>query len=411
VDPEALDPNWNMYLDIKEKNPAHWFQSAIDMPDLYSYINKAKPELRIYTALKDGLAKYRQIKEQGGWQVIPAGETLKPGMNDNRIPLLRKRLLITDDLREKTVENPLFFDESLEEGIKRFQERHGLKPDGVVGNNTLEALNVPVEKRIEQLLINLERIRWVYRDTDPEYILVNIASFYANYAHIDTILWRARAQVGKERRKTPIFKANLEYIVINPTWTVPPTILKRDVLPAIKRDRSYLTRKNMKIVNRQGQIVNPDKIDWTSYTGSNFPYTIRQDPGPTNALGRVKYIFPNKHFVFLHDTPSKALFDRETRTFSSGCIRVQNPFKLAEALLRDEAEWSPEKINEVLKSEKTKTIYLKRPVSVFLLYATAFPSLDYSSIHFRDDVYNRDPAVLKGLQEPFKRKERHVISE
>ena len=281
----------------------------------------------------------------------------------------------------------------------------------MVGKNTLEVLNVPVEKRIDQLLINLERVRWIYRDTDPEFILVNIASFHANFAVNDSLLWRARAQVGKERRKTPVFKANLEYIVINPTWTVPPTILKRDVLPAIKRDRSYLTRKNMKIINRQGQIVDPDKIDWASYTGSNFPYTIRQDPGPTNALGRVKFIFPNKHFVFLHDTPSKALFDRETRTFSSGCIRVQNPFKLAEALLRDEADWSPDKINEVLKSTKTKTVYLKRPVSVFLLYATTFPNLDYSSISFRKDVYNRDPAVLKGLQEPFKRKKRHVPSE
>ena len=147
------------------------------------------------------------------------------------------------------------------------------------------------------------------------------------------------------------------------------------------------------------------------YTGSNFPYTIRQDPGPTNALGRIKFIFPNKHFVFLHDTPSKALFERETRTFSSGYIRVQNPFKLAEALLRDEADWDADKINEVLKSQKTKTIYLKRSVSVFLLYVTAFPSLDYSNIHFRNDVYNRDPAVLKGLQEPFKSKKRHTSSD
>jgi len=203
-------------------------------------------------------------------------------------------------------------------------------------------------------------------------------------------------------------KAELKYLVFNPTWTVPPTILKKDVLPAIKRDNTYLEKKNMKVIDRSGKSVNPASLDWSKYTGKNFPYSIRQEPGPSNALGRVKFIFPNKHFVFLHDTPSKGLFERETRTFSSGCIRVENPFHLAEALLKDPENWNLNKIEQLIETGKTKTVYLNKPIPVLLLYATAFHTLDDDYVHFRNDVYNRDHAILKELQEPFKRKERHL---
>jgi murein L,D-transpeptidase YcbB/YkuD len=278
----------------------------------------------------------------------------------------------------------------------------------VIGKNTLAALNVPVQKRIEQILVNLERGRWVYRDIDDEFILVNIAGFYANYEDDNKLQWQARAQVGKDYRQTPVFKADLKYLVFNPTWTVPPTILKKDVLPAIKRDLGYLKKKNMKVIDRSGKAVDPASLDWSKYSGKNFPYAIRQDPGPANALGRVKFIFPNKHFVFLHDTPSKALFARETRTFSSGCIRVENPFHLAEALLKDSLKWNLNKIGELIDSEKTKTVYLKKSIPVLILYATAFPSLEDEFVQFRNDVYSRDQAILKQLREPFKRKKRHL---
>jgi murein L,D-transpeptidase YcbB/YkuD len=269
-------------------------------------------------------------------------------------------------------------------------------------------MNVPVEKRIEQILVNLERGRWVYRDIDEEFLLVNIAGFRANYVDDNELQWDARAQVGKDYRQTPVFKAELKYLVFNPTWTVPPTILKKDVLPAIKRDVGYLAKKNMKVIDRSGKVVDPASLDWSKYSGSNFPYSIRQDPGPVNALGLVKFIFPNKHFVFLHDTPSKALFNRETRTFSSGCIRVEYPFVLAEALLKDSLKWNREKIEELIDSGKTKTVYLKKPIPVLILYATAFPSLEDDFIQFRKDVYSRDQVILEELREPFKRKERHL---
>jgi murein L,D-transpeptidase YcbB/YkuD len=336
------------------------------------------------------------------------GQDLKNGMSDERIPSIRKQLVLVGDLLDTTnIKSPLY-DARLEGAVKQFQIRHGLTPDGVIGNKTLEALNVPVDKRIEQIIVNLERGRWIYRDIPDDYILVNIANFKATYVRKGNTQWRERAQVGKDYRQTPVFKADLNYLVFNPTWTVPPTILEKDILPAIKRDIGYLNKKNMKVINRSGKIVDPATIEWTKYTGKNFPYSIRQDPGPANALGRVKFIFPNEHFVFLHDTPSKNLFERETRAFSSGCIRVEHPFQLAEAVLNDPEKWSLEKIQKLVSSEELKTVYLKKPITVLLLYATAFPDLEEDWIHFRNDIYDRDQKILNELNEPFKKRNRHL---
>jgi murein L,D-transpeptidase YcbB/YkuD len=408
VDPERLDANWNIYRDIEKIDAATWLQELIDSPDIYQALREIMPDERFFVVLRNGLKQYRKIADNGGWPIIPAGPVLKKDMMDERVPLIRQRLQITSDLKDSQESQDLRYNEVLFEAAQHFQKRHGLQPDGIIGKNTLETMNVTVEKRIEQILINLERGRWVYRDVDDEFILVNIAGFYANYEDENELKWEVRAQVGKDYRQTPVFKADLKYVVFNPTWTVPPTILDKDVLPAIKRDRGYLKKKNMKVIDRSGKVVDPASLDWSKYRGKNFPFAIRQDPGPTNALGRVKFIFPNKHFVFLHDTPSKALFERETRTFSSGCIRVENPFSLAEALLKDPEKWNLEKIEEVIESEKTKTVYLKEPIQVLILYATAFPSLENEFVQFRSDVYSRDQAILKQLREPFKRKKRHL---
>jgi murein L,D-transpeptidase YcbB/YkuD len=210
--------------------------------------------------------------------------------------------------------------------------------------------------------------------------------------------WSARAQVGKPYRQTPVFKAETKYLVFNPTWTVPPTILAKDVLPAIQKDIGYLAKKNMVVLDRSGKKVDPNSVEWSKYKGSNLPYTIRQEPGPTNALGRVKFIFPNKHFVFLHDTPSKSLFDRAERTFSSGCIRVQNPFELAEILLADKG-YDQAKIAQVLDEGKIENVYLTKPIPTLLLYWTAFTTLD-GKCNFRKDVYTRDPEIVAALDGP-----------
>jgi len=408
VDPERLDANWNIYKEVDIDAASRWIQNAIDSPDIFQYFADKKSKYRFFNLMRKALAKYRTIDVDGGWPVIPPGEILKPGMEDDRVSLIRERLIITGDYRGIDNPNNNLADEDLELAIKHFQSRHGLNPDGVIGNNTLAEMNIPVEKRIEQLLVNLERGRWVYRNISDDFILVNIAAFFAEYVKGNETVWKGRAQVGKDFRQTPIFKADIQYLVFNPTWTVPPTILKKDVLPAIKKDQSYLKRKKMKVINSKGKIINPTKLDWDKYTSKNFPYMIRQDPGPHNALGRVKFIFPNKHYVFLHDTPSKTLFNSETRAFSSGCIRVEDPFGLAEKILDDKENWNQEKIMELVRSEKTKTVHLTDPIPVLLLYATAFPAADENIVEFRKDIYNRDKAILVGLRDTFKRKKRHL---
>ncbi len=208
-------------------------------------------------------------------------------------------------------------------------------------------------------------------------------------------------QVGKPYRNTPVFKSAIEYLEFNPTWTIPPGILSKDILPATKNDPDYLNKRNINVLDRNGNLVDQSSIDWSQYPGRSFPYMLRQEPGPNNALGRVKFIFPNKHFVYLHDTPSKSLFDKTSRTFSSGCIRVENPFELAELLLNDSSNWNYNKIMEVVDSKQTRKVFLDEPMPVLLLYWTVTVEED-GKVHFKEDPYGRDNAVLEGLKGKFK---------
>jgi L,D-transpeptidase YcbB len=285
--------------------------------------------------------------------------------------------------------------------VERFQHRHGLEADGAVGRRTLAALNVPVEARIDQLRVNLERTRWVFRDLEPRYLIVNIAGFHAYLMEDGKSVWDSRVVVGTRYRKTPVFKARMTYLVLNPTWTVPPTILKEDIIPAMRRDPGYLASRNMVLLDASGQRVDTADIDLQNLTIRNFPYVVRQEPGPQNALGRIKFMFPNRHFVYLHDTPSRGLFERANRTFSSGCIRVEHPLTLAELLLDDPVNWNRAKIEARLADGKTQTVNLKTPITVFLVYWTAEPEAD-GEVNFFNDVYRRDAAVLKALDEPFR---------
>jgi murein L,D-transpeptidase YcbB/YkuD len=211
--------------------------------------------------------------------------------------------------------------------------------------------------------------------------------------------------VGKPYRSTPVFKANMKYLVFNPTWTVPPTILNKDILPAIRKNPNYLKERNIKVIDHKGKTIDQNTIDWSKYPKRRFPYLLRQEPGPKNALGLVKFMFPNKHLVYLHDTPSKSLFNRTDRAFSSGCIRVEEPFELAQRLLNDPARWNLDDINEVIKTKKTRTVHLPEPVPVILLYWTVAID-DKGIIYFKNDIYQRDGAILRGLNDEFKFRER-----
>jgi murein L,D-transpeptidase YcbB/YkuD len=409
VDPEALDANWNLAKEIRGRDPAAVIEEAIKTNSIAQTITDLIPDHFFYTRLKSALTEYRIIKEHGGWKPVPEGPTLKKGMSDQRVIQLRRRLSVTGDLQDKSLDSDVF-DDALEKAVIRFQKRHYLTADGVAGKQTLEAMNVPVEKRIDQIRVNLERARWVLHEIKGDFVLADIAGFTVFYVQDGDIFWRSRVQVGKPYRKTPVFKSKIKYLVLNPTWTVPPGILYKDLLPAVKKDPNYLRKKNINVIGQNGKIVNQDSIDWSRYRKGNFPYTLRQEPGPTNALGRIKFIFPNKHFVYLHDTPSKSLFGRTDRAFSSGCIRVQRPFELAELLLNDKTNWSREKIMKVIESKETKTVFLPEPVPVILLYWTV--SFDENNtIQFKKDVYGRDDAVLKALEGAFKIRKRPVLKE
>lgn len=399
VDPVALDADWNMKHQINRLDDVLAYQSAITNGTLGSLIDGMRPAHPFYGNLKKTLARYRELADSGGWPEVPAGKTLKEGMSDPRLEVLGERLHITGDMPDPVVES-MEYDQYLIEAVKRFQSRHGLDVDGITGPGTLRALNVPVQDRMDQLCVNLERARWVLHKVEEEALIVDIAGFNVMYQRNGEPVWNSRVQVGKPYRKTPVFKSKIRYLVMNPTWTVPPTILVEDILPAVKMNPGYLKEKNIRVLTHEGGVIDESDIDWSRYSGLDFPYLLRQDPGPSNAVGRIKFMFPNDHLVYLHDTPNKSLFDRSERAFSSGCIRVERPYSLAELLLDNSEKWSREAIVREIETAETRTVFLPQPVTVMLLYWTADID-DEGRVVFKKDIYDRDPPILAGLRSEF----------
>jgi len=395
VDPVELDSNWNMERKHDGLDAVLALSRAIEQGTVDNLIAALRPQHATYRRLMQALAQYRALAARGGWPSVPDGPTLKAGMSDARVVALRARLAVTQPLTGQDTASPLF-DQRLEAAVKAFQTQHGLAADGVVGRGTLAALNVPVEGRIDQIRVNLERARWVLHDLPEEFVLVDIAGFNVRYIRNGRIVWDSRAVVGRPFRKTPVFKSRITYLELNPTWTVPPTILRQDVLPAIKQDIAYLQKQNMRVIDYNHNVIDPATVDWQRYSGRDFPYLIRQDPGPQNALGRIKFMFPNEHLVYLHDTPSKSLFERTERAFSSGCIRIEHPVRFAELLLDDPARWNRDAIIRAIESGETRNVSLPRPVTVILLYWTV-ASDSNGDVTFKQDIYERDAAVLAGL--------------
>jgi murein L,D-transpeptidase YcbB/YkuD len=396
VDANALDPNWNPTRDLLREDPAVTIQEAIDSSSLREFAARVIPRVFLYDRFKTALAEYRAIEANGGWPSVPAGATLKPGDTDARAAALAARLAVTGDLPPSAAVDAARYDETLATAVRVFQARHGLTPDGAVGPATLAALNVPVAARIEQLRANLERARWVFYEPESEFLVVNIAGFQLYHLRRGEVVWRTRVQVGRPYRQTPIFRAELSYLVVNPTWTVPPTIYRNDILPAVRRDPAYLASRHIDAFDASGAVVDAATVDWS---GRYPPYRLVQRPGADNALGRIKFMFPNEHAIYLHDTPSRDLFERDSRAFSSGCIRVENPFELAGQLLGSAR--ARERLDALVASGRTDTIFLDKPMPIMLLYWTAEPD-EAGRVSFLPDVYGRDAAVIAALAEPFR---------
>jgi L,D-transpeptidase YcbB len=401
VDPVRLSTQWNYPArPVGTPEARELLRHAIDSGRIVETFIEVRPEHVWYRRGREQLREYRRIAANGGWPTVADGPTLKPGMTDPRVPWLRRRLDITGDLGVARISEPELFDPALEAAVKRFQTRHAMTPDGAVGASTRAAMNVPVGARIDQLRVNLERARWVLHEIKGEFVLVDVAGFSVSYFRDDQSIWTSKVVVGRPYRETPVFKSQITYVVLNPTWTIPPGILAKDTLPAVKRDPGYLARHRIRVIDSNGREVSPWSVDWSRY-GNSVPYQLRQDPGPDNSLGLVKIMFPNPYLVYLHDSPAKSLYDRDERAFSSGCIRVEKPFELTELVLNDPQQWNAAAIQAAIATGQTRTINLAKPVPVLILYWTAQPTPD-GQIIFRNDVYGRDAPTLAALDSDFR---------
>ncbi|HEX5611024.1 MAG TPA: L,D-transpeptidase family protein [Burkholderiales bacterium] len=399
ANPRELYPGWNYARSLGDVEPVDALEKLVSAASLEEAIERYAPQVPAYRHLRGALAALREIQRAGGWKPLSAGPALKPGMQHERVRALRERLAASGDL--PTLSEDDHYDDELEAAVRTFQARHGLEPDGAAGRATLDALNVGIAARIDQVRANLERLRWVAQDLAGDYLIVDIAGFSAQLFRDGRIAWSSRAIVGRPYRRTPVFRARIDHLVLNPTWTVPPTILRHDVLPKIARDPRYLAKNDMQVVDARGHAVDPAHVDWARARAGGLPYQIVQAPGAANPLGRVKFLLPNPYSVYLHDTPSRELFSRPGRAFSSGCIRLERPLELAMLLLDDAEHWGQEALDAVLRSGQTRTLTVRRNVSVLLLYFTAEADGD-GTVRFRPDLYRRDAQVLQALAAPFR---------
>ncbi|RVU38757.1 hypothetical protein EOI86_05665 [Hwanghaeella grinnelliae] len=371
--------------------------------DIEVALQNAVPGNAPYRALRRALSTYQAMARNNGTtpvDPIPGGPSIKPGNRDGRVPLIRDRLNQLGDLIAKPSGNEGdLFDPALVQSVIQFQKRHGLEPDGVVGKQTLAELNISIAARIDQITVNMERWRWLPGDLGDDYILVNIAGFRLQVFELGVPSIEMPVVVGRPFRRTPVFSAAVSYLEFSPTWTVPPTILKEDIIPGMRKDPELLAKKGIRIFsswNRDAQIIDPAKIDWHAPMSQLVSYRYVQPPGPKNALGRVKFMFPNQYSVYLHDTPDKTLFDRASRAFSSGCIRVERPSDLAALLLSDQPQWTETEIAKAMALDEPVKVPLSKPIPIYITYATAWAG-EGGTIEFRPDIYGRDASLQESL--------------
>lgn len=404
VHPEHINNSWEIRQKRNEPKVLDKLRLAIPSGNVRKQLFSLQPKFPIYKRMRASMKKYIRLRKQLAgqeWEKIIINEPIKLLQANPDIKKIRQRLYFWGDLdifksKDGTGDT---YDTGMMESVKLFQARNGLQPDGILDIATIDALNNSPQDLVRQVSVNMERLRWLPDTTLKEVILVNIANFSMDYIRKTDTLLHSNAIVGKTYRKTPVFNAPMSYLVFSPTWTVPSTILKNDVLPSVRKDINYLATKKMRILDYSGREISPTDINWKSVDSQNFKYMIRQDPGKENALGRVKFMFPNKHNVYIHDTPSRMLFYKEDRALSSGCIRIQQPFELAKLLLEDQPLWTDDLIKEALAGNKEQSVSLTRKIPVVIIYLT-FWTNSKGEAQVRKDIYSRDQELYALMQAP-----------
>lgn len=454
----SKDPS--LSVDRRHRDLTQLLEIALKVNDMEAALESLLPPHPTYARLRHALAEYRERAKHETWPKVPSGPKMQLGDSGKRVGALRRRLIASGHLVSapvvqavkispailppsfqiaqaaaateteqmtdapqplvspdspapaltpmpapaptpkpiaKPINPALVFDAGLEQAVHRFQEQHGLAADSVVGPATLAALNVSLKQRVRQIALNMERWRSYPHSFGKRHIMVNVAASALDVMEDGQSVMHMRTVVGqkKKRWQTPVFSDSMEYIVLNPNWYIPPSIAKREILPAAKRDPSYLRRRGIRVFSSAGA-VNPSRINWANVSARNLPFRFQQRPGRNNALGTMKFIFPNRYNVYLHDTPSQAAFSREVRALSHGCIRVEKPMDLAEYILQRTESWTRKKIGSTLKRRKTRRVYLSEPLPVHLLYWTVEVT-DDGTLQFYPDIYDSDAALAKAL--------------
>lgn len=397
VNPRSLNPAWNFGRDISDRDPVPVLLDAIRSSNVFDFLDRLKPQVPYYLKLRTALAVYRDIQHRGGWKPIPEDVQFVKGECHAQVDLLRERLSLTGDLTDPC-DNPELFDDEMELGVVRFKIRNHLGIDPSIRRTTVIELNRPVEYWIDKIKVNLERARWVLHNLPSEFVVVDIAGFFVYVYRDHEIVWRSRIQVGGPARQTPSFRSKIDHLVLNPSWTVPPGVLDGLILPEACKNPSYVSQQGFTVLDARGKAVDPSKIDWAAYSAKTLPFRLRQGPGPTNPMGAVKFSFPNESLIFLHDTPDRDAFKDMQRAFSFGCVRVEKSLELAERLLNDSSKWTLERLLETTRTQKPQAIRLPHPMPIILVYMTVLVERD-GTLFFREDVYERDKAVLRALNE------------
>ena len=361
-------------------------------------LEPSRSRLPWYERMVEALATYRESERNGGWPQVPTGQSVALGDSSAVVAAVRERLAASpdEDVRELAEggDRPEVFDEGLAAAVAAFQQRHGIAVDGFAGPSTIAAMNVPAAERVAELQLNLDRLRRLPRELGSRAILVNVAGYELVVLEDEEPVMRMDVVVGQPDWRTNIFEGQLEYLVVHPYWHVPASIEEREILPAVREDSDYLERQHLVVVNPDDSFgpplsVDSLDIDWSEVDTASFPYDFRQEPGPWNALGAVKFMFPNEYGIYLHDSPAEELFDRHARAFSHGCIRVEKPLELARYLLEHASDTSPDQLDRLIEKGERTQIDLTEPVPVYIAYFTAWVEPD-GAVYFYPDVYDLD---------------------